>query len=215
MGFFFNSVASYRAAGKTQSANTVIDVVIPPYSGYRTALTYLAYSLGSTAHTITVMRPLGHTTLSTAAAAAQAVINLTADPGTPASSMLASPYGEIPAAVNAIAANDYLVIKNPTTGIYNLYVVSSVATLAITLTANVPTGGFNIGQDVWFFGVAADTEQALWNLTPTVSVRNTYSSGGKPLFVTPDINQPLILHSTNGTAAGTFDLVTADYVGRT
>jgi len=214
MGFFFNSVASYRATGKTQNAGTVIDVVIPPYAGYRTALTYLAYSLGSTAHTVTVMRPLGKTTLSAAALAAQAVINLTADPGA-AGQLLASPYGEIPTAANAIAGSDYVVIKNPTTGIYNLYVVSSVATLAITLTANVPTGGFNIGQDVWFFGVAADTEQALWNLTPTVSARNTYSNGGNALFVTPDINQPLILHSTNGTAAGTFDLVTANYVGRT
>jgi hypothetical protein len=186
--------AAVRYGKKTETADTAIVRTIPPHktsSGDRsyTRLTSLFYRCGTTAHTLTVMRPLGTTTLSAAALAAQAVINLVADPG-------------------SIAANDYLVIEKPD-GTFHTAIVSSVATLAITLTANVPTGGFASGAKVWFMGVAADQSDDVYELP--ASTLTKYEDAAVGFAGTAGSYEPLIVYIDNGTAAGFLQQVCAAY----
>lgn len=187
-----NKTVGYGAV--TQTAGTVITRTVPPARNAYTHITCVKYTAAGTAHTVTVMRPYGKTTLSSAALAAQAVINLTADSGV-------TPPG-------AIAANDYLVIEKPD-GTYHTAVVSSVAALAITLTANVPTGGFASGATVWFMGAPADHVDALFS--GIASATTTYSEDVGSIRATLNKYEPMIVHSNNATAAGTLQQVSAAY----
>jgi hypothetical protein len=200
----------YNVASQTITADTLIEVVIPPKEDCRTRLMKLEYTSAGTAHTVTMMRPLSKTTLSAAAGTGQAVVNLTAEPGAGIAA-----YGTTVA--GAIAANDYLVIRKESTGVSYLVKVSSVATLAITLTANVPVA-FAAGDTVWFYGVPTNvqtnTARGHVALLPPVSATTTYASTdwGEGIFTTSERDAPVIVSSTNATAAGTIKLINAAYL---
>lgn len=193
----------WNAGSQTITADTLIEVVIPPKDGCRTRVMKFEYTSAGTAHTVTLMKPLGQTTLSAAAGTGQAVVNLTADPGT----------GTV---AGGIAANDYLIIRKESTGVVYLVKVSSVATLAITLTANVPVA-FSAADTVWFYGIPTNvrTNTAVGHmaLLPPVSATTTFSSTdwGEGIFTTDGRDEPVIISSTNATAAGTMKLINAAY----
>lgn len=179
----------------TQTAGTVISRLIPPKSGNITRLTKLVYTADTTAHTVTVCRPIGtRVKLSSGASAGQAVINLSADPG---------PSG------NGIAANDFICLKHDD-GVYRLHKVSSVSTLAITLTANLSVVA-SANQPVWFFGAIADTDpnigEAHNSLRGIASATTTYEDApdGAGLFASHNTFEPLLVQSNNATAAGTLE----------
>jgi hypothetical protein len=179
----------------TQTAGTVIQQLVPPYIGAITRLTRFSYTAAGTAHTGTVMRPIGSTTFTAAAAASATVVNLTADPGT---------------ATNGIAANDYVAIRE-TDGVTRAYKVSSVSTLAVTLAsglvAGVAASTATSPSKLWFFGITTDTDPATglahpsFTLTASATVTEADSDGGVVASVAAD--QPLLFNSDNGTAAGT------------
>ena len=174
----------------TQTADTVITRTIPPSYNAFTHITNLKYTAAGTAHTVTVMRPLAApTTLTSAAAASQAVINVAALAG-------------------SLAANDYLVIEKPD-GTYHTGIVSSVSTLAVTLTANVPSGGFASGAKVWNLGVAADHTNLVFN--GIASATTTYNDYVSSVAATVFKEQPMIVYSNNATAAGTLENVSGGY----
>jgi len=217
----------------TAVAGTVITRLVEPMPGLFTSLAETWYINAGTAHALTVMRPLGKTFASAAAAAAQAVINIAQNPGT------YSNFGTINTANNNIAANDYVVYQSAD-GNYNITTVSSVATLAITLAGNVPTAGVLKGAPFWFFGITTDTNPAdnlahpaftltasattklfgidpgdtmaggIGSIAPAIGIGALYSTsnGAWPLN---GQNEPIILHSDNATAAGTLEKVTAVY----
>lgn len=216
--------AAHSLGGFTATAGTRIQAVVPPAPpqriGLRTSkntfarLSSLIYTSGSTAHTLTVMRPIGKTTLSADAAISQAVINLAADPGV----ALVGPTGVITKnGDNALAANDLLVIECPD-GTYHLAKVSSVATLAITLTANVPTGGLKSGATVWDFGITTDkdpyTGLAHPFFVPTVSAKTVYTDNFAGVVAALNPGDPMIIDSDNGTAAGWLEAFTVIYTDR-
>lgn len=185
------------SGGQTQTAGTVIRQLVPPNRLGYTRVTKVVYTCAGTAHTVTCLRPLGKTTIASAGAAGQAVINLTADPG------VAAAYGGIS---NAIAANDLVAIRTASDGITRLYTVSSVATLAITLTGNLSVA-VAAGDTVWFFGITTDTDgrtgAAHPALLPPASATTTYEDreGGVVASVAKD--EPILVSSNNATAAGT------------
>jgi hypothetical protein len=200
--------------GFTATAGTIIQFVIPPRKSSFTVVTTLAYISLGTQHTITVMRSLAETTLTADAAAGQAVINLQRDPGLYAANALAD-NGPVPSvADNAIATNDFVVVEKPD-GTFHLGKVSSVSGLAVTLTANVPTGGFKAGAKVWFFGATADTNPKSnlphAALKPPVSARTLYQESLAGIFGSYGRGEPILFNSDNGTAAGIFDVVSAYY----
>lgn len=230
---FNYTIAKRRSYGKvTQAANTAITRLIPPELGLFTTVADLRYLAAATAHTLTILRPIGKTYASAAAAAAQAVINIVKDPGD------YDNFGTINTANNLIAANDYCVYQSAD-GTYVLDTVSSVSSLAITMTGNVPTSTVLKGAPFWFFGITTDTNPAnneahpaftmtaagttvlggdpgdtmggsLGSVAPPAAMRAMYNStdGAWPLN---GKNEPLIIYSNNATNAGTLERVTAIY----
>jgi hypothetical protein len=219
----FDKIYGSKTYGlKTETADTVITQLVEPRRNLFTHIAAISYRAAGTAHTLTIMRPFARTTLTAAAAGAQAVINIAADPGNyPAT---------VRTADNAIAANDYVVVELPD-GTFHIGIVSSVATLAITLTANLPTLGAASGAKVWFFGVAANTNpnDAQANPTFTMTASAITTLGNDPgeamgsvcgSFVGPTglgldgKYEPLLVQSNNATAQGFLESVFAVYTNR-
>lgn len=191
--------------GKTQTAGTVVQYLVPPNRVGYTRLTTVVYTSAGTAHTLTFLRPLGATTVASAGATGQAVVNLTANPGTTAA------YGGI---TNGIAANDFVAIRTASDGITRLYKVSSVSTLAVTMTANLVVA-VAAGDKVWFFGAAGDTDGRTGSahpaFLPIVSVTNTYTDREAGVVATVAKDEPILVNSNNLTAAGSLDQVSWVY----
>ena len=213
---------SYSIGKKTEAAGTVITKLIPPRANAFTRLTWLEVLTGAMAHTMTIMRPLNKTTLSAVAAGGQAVISLVADPGNYPTT--------IQTADNVIAANDYVVVELPDVT-YHVGLVSSVATLDITLTANLPTGGAASGAKVWFFGIITDTNpntaEAHAQYTLTANATNLFGNragesivgffetikGLTALSMTGK-EEPLVVHIGNATNASTIEGGQAVYTSK-
>jgi len=195
----------YNLGSNTAVADTLIELVIPPRTDSRTRIMKLEYTSAGTAHTVTLMKPLGEpTTLTAAAGTGQAVINIAADVG-------------VGTVAGAIAAGDYLVVRKESTGIVYLVKVSSIATLAVTLTANVPVA-FASGDKVWDFGIPGNVRTNViaghMPLLPPVSATTAYNSTeyGEGIFTTDNRDDPVIISSTNATAAGTVKQAAAVYL---
>lgn len=219
-----NPVHGIRGFGKlTQNAGTVITRLVPPLKGSITRLTSMWYNCSTTPHTLTVMRPLGKTFASAAAAASQAVINIERDPG------VYNAYGTVNTGNNVIAANDFCVYQTAD-GNYVVDTVSSVATLAITMTTNVPTATVLKGAPFWFFGIITDTNPAdnlahpqftLPASTVTI-IEDQYGfintlrglTTGTLQWPLNGLEEPVIVHSGNATAAGVLERLTAVYTAR-
>lgn len=190
---------SFSYFGLTATADTEVTAVLPPHRELITRLTSALYRCGATAHTISFMKSLGRTVLADDAAASQAVVRLKAQPV---------------ATGNDVAANDWLVILL-SDGTVHLGKVSSVSGLAITLTANLPAAASR-DASVWFMGAPGDHASSKTRTAPrptvggqivaTASVMNTWQDFFSGVLQ-GEQNEPLMLHSNNATAAGTFELV--------
>lgn len=193
------------SGGFTQTAGTVIRYLVPPDSRGFTRITKLVYTCGSTAHTVTCLRPLGKTTVAAAAASGQTDFVLTANPGTTAA------YGGIS---NGIAANDLVAIRTASDGITRLYTVSSVSTLTVTLSGNL-TVALAADDDVWFFGITTDTDgrtgAAHPALLPPASATTSYEDREGGVVASMAKDEPILVNSNNATNAGTLAQVSYCY----
>ena len=177
MGSFAKPVAHSRGYGKiTQGPGTANTPLIEPVAGCWTNLTYVAVTCGTTAHTLYVLRPQGFTFVNSAAAASQAVININEDPGkfsTYAANVAYLAANPLVLAVrladNTLAANDY-VCYQVADGTYVLDTVSSVTSLAVTMTNNVPACGVLKGAPFWWFGIQTDTNPCDGNAHPAFTL---------------------------------------------
>jgi hypothetical protein len=218
MSDYAERVVGRRNYGRlTQNSGTVITRLVEPWRSALTRITGVFVKTSTTAHILTLLRPCNVTTFSAAAAASQAVVNITADPGA------YSAAGTLATANNVIAASDFVVYE-AADGTYVLDTVSSVATLAITLTTNLPTGGVLAGGKFWFYGIVTDTNpnnnqaHPRWNLDASTATVLGRADGLTSIPDHPLLNvgggsyQPLILHVDNGTAASTIESVGVEYV---
>jgi hypothetical protein len=185
-----------QSGSVTAVAGTAITQPTTRKRGCKTTLDTATYTAAGTAHTLTVMRDIGRTKVTSDAAAAQTSVVLDADPG---------PTG------NGLAAGDHLIFIKPD-GLPHLGVVSTwtPGTKTVVLTANVPTGGFAKGADVFNYGVPADTDPAtgsphfaLTQGAGATTVNNNATGNG--LVDSFRNGAPLLLHSNNATAAGTLN----------
>lgn len=231
MGSFAMPVAGKISFGRlTQNAGTKIVRLIPGRDGLVPQLLSLTVSVSTTAHILTVLRPLNYTTLSAANAASDTVINLTADPGD------FDAAGTYQVADNPIAASDWVAFKLAD-GTWHLDTVASVSTLAITLTTGLPsTVGATAGEKVWFFGVETDSNpnaphdgnsqaHPRYNLPASTTVVLGDTAGeaaggwqgalkGVLSGMTDGKGQPLLLVIDNGSNASTIQETTAFYSDR-
>lgn len=199
MGLLFEK--GWGGPKKTESAGTVINLLIPGKPGLYTYLTYMGYTDAGTAHTLGILRSTGETTASAALAAAGTSLVLKADPG---------PSG------NGIAASDYIAIELDD-GSWHLSLVTSwtSGTLTAVLTTAIPTGrSVEAGAKVAFFGVIGDSDHDNSKVTGgTGSAITNFPAVANQgvLAVSRTVNDPILLQSNNASNAGTFTAVCAAY----
>lgn len=199
----------------TANAGTLINLLLEPMANAATVLTKMYYYIQGANHTVTCLRPLGSTILASAAAASQAVVNLTADPG------VYLPANSWRTANNPIAIGDYVAFQYAD-GTYGFDTVAAVNSLAITLTNNLPTLGLLSGAPFWFFGVKTDTNPNDGRPHPQIVVTQTASGITVREFVNTETgiissinkNEPILLQSDNLSVAGYLAEATVAYTNR-
>ncbi len=196
---------SYSAPRKTANAATVFAALLWPKKNNFSRLTSLTYRTGTTAHQPIVMkvastRPgvtpafTGFTTFSADAAISQAVMNLTADPaGLTANGSLLNTH--------------YLAWEN-SDGTYSFDLISSVSTLAITMTNNLPVA-VKAGGRVWCFGAITESFHFPIDTLASTILPLTDANGG--LCVSNNRYEPLLVYSANATAAGFLEQATVTH----
>jgi len=199
------------------AAGTVINRLVEPMRGAATVIAAFEIQVGVTNQVLTIMRPLGSTTISAAALANQAVVNLTADPGAWTGKRIVA---------NGIAANDYVVYRL-SDGTYVLDTVSSVSGLAVTLTTSLPLDVV-AGAPLWFFGLATDTNPSdslshpKFNVPGVVAAVSSgrFTLGDNPgetiagILQTFGRYEPLICQLNNVTTANTLEQIVAVYTNK-
>jgi hypothetical protein len=189
-----------------------------------THISKMCYTTGGTAHQIGIMRPFNYTWTTAAAAVNQTDIVLYDDPGVYSTNLKYPSQSGKPAQVsnNAIAANDYVVYQL-VDGTWIVDTVSSVSTLTVTLTTNIPNitgGGVAAGAPVYFFGTINDKNPLTGLVNPqnTIAASQTrdasWSDSGFPVVSALHPGDPLIFYSPNGTNAGTLEFLHGFYSKR-
>lgn len=240
---------SYGALYGPGASTGTIQRLIHPHRRAFTNITQLRYTAGTTAHVITVRQAIGLTFLNGNVSPAATTLTLQTQP------LLLDVYGGLSAATNppnssviatalsnytsvrSVAANDYLVVER-TDGQYDLWLVTSVAGLVVTL-ANAVTTSVSSGKEVMISTVtttptipgqtftyvnnarvwlmALDTDIVPGTKAPppkfntTVSTAQVLPSNDEVAFLarTPGKYEPLIVESNNVTAAGNFEYINA------
>lgn len=216
VGFF----RSFGFGRITQTAGTIIIRLVPGMKNLRTKVTKAVVTNSTTAHTLTFMRPLGKTTLSAAAAAAQTTIVLSVDPGNYSAAATAAGRPTPSVANNLLASGDYFAIRGPD-GVWfhslinGTPVTASDGKCTIVSTANVPTGGLPAGSTFYTFGVLTDTDPRTGIVHPLftipVSATTTFDGGNGSVAETIDQNEPIMIQENNATAAATLEQVSGVY----
>ena len=191
---------------KTQTANTVITEIIPGTASYKTRVTSLIYRVGTTAHTLTLMRPVGNTVTSVSAASGQKVMTL----------VNASPAYTAAGALETLAAADWLAWKDAD-GTYQYDVIASISTNSVTMTVNLPSA-VSAGATVWAFYEVGRSSHVQFN--PGVSTTRTlypnFQTGitkqVNEFNVRTGVGDPVLFHSDNGTADGFLEGIAGIYV---
>jgi len=170
-----------RVGPVTAVADTAYTKLIDPNPiRGRSIITRLAITCGATAHTLSVMQVALKTFLTAIAAAGQAVINVDDATG--------------------FTANDFVAVMLPN-GRYEAHKIASVATKAITLTANLGTA-LALNAPVCLFGAPSENEQ----ITIPTSATTVYESE-EGYFGANEMGEPMLLHVNNITAASKIDSV--------
>lgn len=196
-----NFFGGNAALTQTAAAGTAIKVLVPPLAGGVSRITKVVYTSGPTGHTLTFARAIGRARATSATAAAGTVVNLNTDPN---QSILSG---------NAIATNDWLAVRE-IDNVTRLYQVSSVSTLAITLTAGL-TAGVATNGDVWAFGLLGDTDPRYGTAHPTLATTaggtDTWEETAGGVIAGHAADEPIWVNSNNATNAGTLKQLAWSY----
>lgn len=181
----------------TATAGTAIVAYANARNGRYTHVLKFASTAGATAHTGTLMRDASGTTLSSSAAASQAVVNVTA--------ALTDGGG------NAIAANDYVAVQLDNSN-WHVTTFSSAATLAYTLGANLPAAAAS-GNKIFCYGVIGDAFHDNYDYTLTASATVVVPSGDVTGSIVRgrSIGAPVLFYNGNATNASTLEYMMWGY----
>lgn len=201
----FRALGGHHASQLTATAGTAITCLIPPRRGAFTRLTRILYRCAGTAHTVTALKALWQTTLASAIAASGTSATLAADNGAGTSA-------------GALASNDWIAIQLDD-GNYFLSTLASLSTLTGTVSA-LPSAAA-AGNKVFVFGVPGDHTSSQTTAKPnpvdgsqflcTASILNDWGDYASGICQTLSQEEPLMVHSNNATAAGTFELIAASH----
>jgi hypothetical protein len=203
-----SSLYGHKTYGRiTQSFGTKITRLVEPSTNAFTVLTYTQVATSTTAHILTIMKPLGKTTLSAAAATGQAVVNITANPGN---------YTGYGTADNNIATSDFCAVECDDGLIHHGTI--TLSTLEVTFAGNLPCA-CSAGNRFWFYGIETDVNpfDGLAHARYTLNASGTTVYGDTPgdavvgWFGSNRREEPLLMVIDNGTAASTLERVTVAY----
>ena len=188
----------------TASAGTAIEAVIPASGSGIPIVRDLKYNCAGTAHTLTVLRPVGHTSTVAASVSGTAILYLTS-----------VNFGrDTTNASETLAANDYLVWTDRFGGFHH-DTVASISDTDVTMNNNL-TQDVAAGSLVWgCYELARSTHLTITlpasttteisgimaGFSATTGIRTSRSGAG----------DPLILSINNITAAGTLLFAAGDY----
>ena len=199
-------MATFSLSSATAGAGTAIQKLIRGADGLITRINNITYTSAGTAHTITIMRPVASTTVdggSNSGDSTLDVANLGAMRVTNSDS------------IELIATSDYIAWIN-TDGKYQFDTVGSVSGNTVTTTSSLGTAVAD-GAPVWIFGELGRATHV--TLSPPVSTTTSIDcriSAGQPGQVNTNVRvgsgDPLIISSSNATAAGTIVSVSGEYV---
>lgn len=210
---------------KTAAAGSGIAILVEPMPNAYTAITNIVATVGTTAHTVTVMRPIGSTTLASATAAGTSGLVLSADPGNYVSTSGSNARGvTYSTSGNAIAANDYVVIETPDGAFFMTYILAGTVYNALQMKDNAPAiTGLAAGAKCWFYGIATDTNPVdaqahpAFNTVVSTSgqtIGNTAGEANGTLVQSFGKYEPLIVRQDNATVAGTIERVNAIWINK-
>lgn len=237
-------LGTWNVSRHTETAGTLITDLIPPLSYSRTGgpflfrgratsagpinfgegLTHLSkicYTTSSTAHVITVLRPLNWAIVNGAVAANSTALVLTDDPGVYSTNYKYPILNSKPATVadNALAANDYIAYQL-VDGTWRLDKVSSGTYGAIVLatgTPNVTGGGIPDGSVCYFFGITTDVDPATGQAHPATQIASSQtgstllSDSTAGVLSAMHVGDPMMISSANGSNAGTLEFANGFY----
>lgn len=210
---------SFGMGGITANAGTVINCLIPPRKNSFSIITTLRYSNGGTTqgHTLTFLKPVGVTTVTSATTAGQKVVPLVADP-----SQYLGPNGSTSGQTvnNPTSAGDYLVFELPD-GTFYFDTANSTVTTVVTMSTNLPTRGLAAGAKVWnlkvtgqkdpWTGIAFPTMLAPFQIALNTVGEYTIQDIENGLVRSNQQYQPMIVQSNNISVAGTIDWISGVY----
>jgi len=237
MANIVNAIRSFFRPRLSIAFGTAITSLVQSANRLKTKVTRAKYTAAGTAHTLTFLRPLGsklnppgpqgagnrlcNAYVTAAVAAAGTTVTINRDPGAYAANFVSDRgTGAAPlASDNLIASGDLLGIETAVPGVLYLAAVSGVTvnadgTVTLTVTA-APTGGIPKYAQVFFFGVAGDTDPRTGEAHPAYSgtastTTDLYADGGSIVeSVEPD--EPILFYSNNATATGTLELISGVY----
>lgn len=234
-------VRPFSLPRSTVAFGTAITRFVPGYRQLRPVIDKVVATAAGTAHTLTVMAPIGKCRVAAAAAGAAASFVLTFDPGDFTKTMdyasadfmaalanrnflangkLLGPHnvrGYTPSvANNLIAANDWLAVRQGDSNWWwgQATAVATGSDGSITVTATVPTGGFQAGAEVHFFGTTTDTNPMTGLAHPQRPIAANDTSvftDDLAAFAGAGMGDSLLLHDNNATATGAIDQVSGAY----
>lgn len=199
-------MARFQTSSATASAGTAIFKLIRGADGLITTINNIIYTSGSTAHTITILRPVAATTAAGGTNGGESVITF-ADLGAMKITNSSS--------IELAATNDYIAWIN-TNGQYAYDTIGSVSGNEVTTTNSIGTA-IDGGAPVWIFGELARTTHV--TLSPPVSATTSMDvqvQAGQPGQINTNVRvgdgDPVIVTSNNATAAGTIVSISGTYV---
>ena len=210
---------SFSLGRKTAGGGTAFQLWTPARKLGRAKISKMAFTCAATAHTLTAMTELSHTTVVGVVAASATTFKIARDPGKFAANNLADGRRVTQSADIAIAANHWYAVRLPDDTIF-LDQVSSVTTNAdgtvtVTPTATIPTGGFLANAVFWFYGattsVNPNTSLAHQSWLGTVNAQLPLGDDGGSVVEAQFRDSPIILYDNNATNAGSIDYVSGVY----
>lgn len=173
----------------TQNAGTPITFLLPGKKGLKAWVESLIYKSGTTAHVLYLMRALGKSATTAAAAANATSLTLAGQPST----------------IRNLASGDYVVIRQ-SDGSEFLTTINGAPTVNGDVTVTLASGlsvGCDNGATLWMMG--ATTDPIHLNFPTTASQSNTFTdqvNGAAGIGGAVGIGDPLLFYSANGTAQG-------------
>ncbi len=194
---------SFHVGSKTATAGTVFTALIPPKPQAYAKIARMVYTTAGTAHTLSVLKAQGKTTTTAAQVATDTALTL---------SSISLALDENGASLSEnLAASDYVVVQH-TDGTWGAYLISSVSgsTLTIGALAKAVANGATV---YGMYEVARTVGKASWQVTTRTSTTETFETYDSAIGVVASakVNEPLLVHSSNVTAAGTLLYTAAAY----